>query len=86
MTVMRSTAWALRHEVGHHAVDALMGVKREVIGAELGGGIGDGDRVEHHGAEDRDLGLDRGREPVVLWRHVHLVPWGAPDFRQGPAG
>ena len=56
---------ALRHEVDHDAVDALVGVEREVFGAELGGGVGDGDRVEQHGAEDRDLGLDRGGEAVV---------------------
>ena len=43
------------------AVDALVGVEGEVFGAELGGGVGDGDRVEQHGAEDGDLGLDGGR-------------------------
>ena len=51
-------------EVDHDAVDALVGVEGEVFGEELGGGVGDGDGVEEHGAEDRDLGLDGGREAV----------------------
>ena len=60
---------AERHEVDHDAVDALVGVEREVFGAELGGGVGDGDGVEQHGAEDGDFGLDGGRQAVVRVRH-----------------
>ena len=51
-------------EVDHDAVDTLVGVEGEVFGEELGGGVGDGDGVEEHGAEDRDLGLDGGGEGV----------------------
>ena len=53
------------NQAGDAGVDAAVGVEREVVGDELGGGVVEGDRVEHHGAEDGALGLDGSGETAV---------------------
>ena len=52
-------ALALGHQIDDGAEDALVRVEGEVLGLQLLGRVADGDAVQQHRAEDRDLGVNR---------------------------
>ena len=54
------------HQLQRRVVDTAMRVEREVFGLETAGRVGDGDRIEHHRAENGDFGVERGGKALDI--------------------